>query len=295
MAGCRGLFAPFSGELPVSEKAGKGSIDPEEAARLAAEKRVQKALYRFWRGQSARLRRVLNEKRDDLEAAQAERRANQASKAGFDVALDWGEETGKLQAEIGELFTDLFDAVLLAVCDPIKKMGINLSWEVFDSAAAEIAQYYKYDFLKDITESTRDQLGKTISRWIESDGDFGDLVGKVRQLVPTKSYPGLRDRAQLIAATEVTRVYSQARSASFSAAGLKRWRWRGGNDDLVCNFCRPLIMANDGEGAIGTIEGGFIHPVSGEKVSAAPAHPACRCWEVADTTELETLAKGAPE
>jgi 8-oxo-dGTP diphosphatase len=295
LAGRRGIFAPFSGLLPLTEKARRGAVDPEDTERRAAEARVQAILYTFWQGQAARLVRVLNEHRADLRAVQIERQAGKVTKAGsFDITLDWADETGQLQALLGPLFQEIFDGAAEQALAPLQKMGVNLSWETYDKMAASAAQYYQHDFLKDLTESTKRQLGKAISQWIESDQDFDALVRQVRKLVPTKPYPGLRDRAQLIAATEVTRVYTQARHASWTAAGLKNQVWRTANDELVCPWCGPLGLANEGKGAVGTIEGGFLHPETGQKIMAPPAHPACRCWCVSDTAELEALAQQMP-
>lgn len=232
---------------------------------MTAEAALAEALYAYWAEQQARVLAALRAEQDALAAAQAER---QASK---EVTLDWQAEEMQLTAQIGELLAQIVQGALAATA----VAGVAVSWEVYEAQAAALAQKYGYDLIKQITDSTRQQLGKLISRWIETDADFQELVADVRKLIPTNPFPNVRDRAQLIAATEVTRVYADARAVNFTAAGLKQWVWRTAMDELVCPVCRPLGLENNGEGAVGTIAGGFQVPDAELVVSRPPAHPGC--------------------
>lgn len=258
--------------------------DPLEDERLEAEAALADELYAYWAGQQKRVLAVLRAEQASLAALRTQR---QASK---ELTLDWQEEELRLTAQIGELLKQIVQGALEATAIA----GVAVSWEIFDREAAALAQKYGYELIKQITDSTRQQLGKLISRWIETDADFEDLVADVRRLIPTNPFPNVRDRARLIAATEVTRIYADARAVNFTAAGLKRWRWRTAMDELVCPVCRSLGLANDGEGQVGTIAGGFQVPDAELIVSRPPAHPGCRCWTVEDITELEELAVQQP-
>lgn len=259
--------------------------DPCEDERLEAEAALADELYAYWTGQQKRVLAALRAEQASLAVLRTQ---HQTSK---ELTLDWQAEEMLLTAQIGELLGQIVQGALEATA----VAGVGVSWEIFDQEAAALAQKYGYELIKQITDSTRQQLGKLISRWIETDADFEDLVADVRRLIPENPFPNVRDRARLIAATEVTRIYADARAANFTAAGLKQWRWRTAMDELVCPICRPLGLANNGEGQVGTIAGGFQVPDAELIVSRPPAHPGCRCWTVEVTNELEELAAQQPE
>ena len=267
--------------------------DPLDRQRRRAEQRVAKALYTFWAGQRERLEGLLATQRGDLLAAQAEQTSGLTAKAApFAITLDWAGEEGQLRADMGELLAEVLVEATDSVAEHYKELGIKLSWEVFDRTAVGLAQKYRYDLIKDITDATRKQLGKTISRWIAGDQEFDDLVAQVRRLVPSKPYPGLRDRAQLIAETEVTRIYGDSRVAGRRAVGLRCSRWRMAQDELVCvKICRPLGQADGGKGALGH-DGKYTNPTDGEQYEI-PGHPGCRCWDVEDPDELFELVRAS--
>jgi len=225
-----------------------------------------------------------------LAAQQRARERTVLKELPIKIDLDWGAETARMTAELG----DLIDGILTQARGEVEKryrhIRVRLAWDLWDAAAQKRAQVYKYDLIKDINDATRDQLGKIIGAWIESDEGLPDLVERVRKLVPTKPSLGTRDRATLIAQTETTRVYADTRLAGMKAAGLKQMRWRTANDDIVCPICRALGLANGGEGAIGNVASGmFLNALDGKSYSC-PAHPGCRCWIVEDMAELEVLA-----
>lgn len=200
-----------------------------------------------------------------------------------------------MQADLGPFFDEVLGQAMASIADRYKTMGVNLSWEVFDQAAADWAKTYQYDLVKDLNDTTRQQLGQAVSRWIASDEDFGQLVDRVRRITPPNQLPNIRDRGQVIAATEVTRVYADSRIAGMKAAGFTKMRWRIAHDELVCPICRPLGMADGGKGALGDVATGkFTNPENGLQYSV-PGHVNCRCWLVEDTDELEQAAAVMPE
>jgi SPP1 gp7 family putative phage head morphogenesis protein len=247
-------------------------------------------LYRFFAGQYARIAKTLRKGRADLVSAQAQRQELVATKAwSIDVAVDWNAEEQSLSVAIGNVLKRIIGDAIEETQGQYDKVGARVSWEIWDRAAVEFAKKYQYDLIKDISDSTRQQLGKAIGQWIEAGDEFPELVKKVRGIVPPTPYGQLRDRARLIAVTEVTRIRSDSSAAGMQAAGLTKAIWRTANDEWACPRCAPL------NGREGTIAGGFINPVTGQSVLRPPFHPNCRCIIVSSTDELEALANQAPQ
>jgi len=78
-----------------------------------------------------------------------------------------------------------------------------------------------------------------------------------------------RARAEVIAATEITRAVSAGESAALAGAAavglMLRSIWRTAEDELVCDVCGPL----DGTG---------VEVYGSVSFSGPPSHPNCRCW-----------------
>lgn len=222
------------------------------------------------------LRRRLDASKDaliELKSTEA------AAKQEIDVTLEDAVVTAILLTALGTVLDALFKRAVAAAKERYIRLGVVVSWDIFDAAAAARAEKYKYDLIRDLTASTRDKLGRTISEWIRSDADFEELVKQVRRVVPPDPYPQLRDRARLIAQTETTRVYADSRMAGMQAAGLKRMEWRTAADELVCPICGSLANKT------GTIAAGVLNPDTGV-AHKPPAHPGCRCWLVEDAVEM---------
>ncbi len=255
-------------------------------------------MHRFFAYQLERVLRALERIRPRLIEEQHQRRDTRPlqEKAGFDLPIDWNAEEQALRAAIGPLIADIVGDALENARRHWRALGVRTSWEVWDRAAADMARRYRFDLIKDLNESTRRQLGRAVAEWIESEDAFPALVKKVRRILPARKPPGtVRDRAQLIATTEVTRIYADSRLAGMQAAGLRRMRWRTAEDELVCPLCGPLGAADGGRGAVGDAAAGrFVDPVTGRAVRPPPRHPGCRCWVAEDPDELRDLLKTAP-
>ena len=112
-----------------------------------------------------------------------------------------------------------------------------------------------------------------------------------------------RDRAEMVAATEATRAYSQGNIEAWRASGVVTgMEWRTANDEDVCPICAPLgglgfgedgadptSLAQQDRRAVSTsLDGEFTHPggrgaagnFEGQTFGPPPAHPRCRCWPV---------------
>jgi len=180
-----------------------------------------------------------------------------------------------MDAELQGVFLETLKLALLGVGEQVLSYGVNVSWDVYSLRAAELAKAYRYDLIKDLSDSTRTMLGQELGTWIESSEGMDGLVKRVRRVMPATPQTGLRDRGRLVAETETTRIYADSRLAGMQAAGLKQPRWTAAADELVCPVCRALAKADHGKGAIGSVETKlFLNPDNGEYYPM-PAHPGC--------------------
>lgn len=181
--------------------------------------------------------------------------------------------------------------------DPPPGAGIN--WALVATQVLEWLDTYSFELIRDLDETQRTALRLAIQRWAENGLPLSDLVDELVSL-------GLfsRERAELIASTEVTRAYAQAQIQAWQATGVVRaMRWNTVNDERVCPICGPLGGLEFGED--GTLPGSigqqlangivtglgepFVHPggagragrFEGQVYDAPPAHPRCRCWVTA--------------
>ena len=117
-----------------------------------------------------------------------------------------------------------------------------------------------------VTESTKEAVREAVATWIETGAPLGDLA---RALTPTFG----PIRAEMIAATEVTRAYAEANGMVWRRLGeqgiIFKREWRTARDERVCPVCGPL------DGVIVGLEEKFPGGLAGP-----PAHPRCRCWVV---------------
>lgn len=72
-----------------------------------------------------------------------------------------------------------------------------------------------------------------------------------------------RERAELIAVTEITRLVGGGAQAAYRAEGYITWEWRTAEDRRVDDVCQARA--------------GEAFPMS---TAFEPAHPRCRCWPV---------------
>lgn len=258
-----------------------GETDPLDDERLADEDQIASAMYGYFGKQFAEVVRQLKANRVELIAAQRLAQEAQATKQ-VSINLDWGAEEQALLATLGDLLKSVLAKAQSLVKTRLAQAGVSVSWEVFDQAARDYADNYTFGLIKDLTDSTRRQLGQTIAQWIETPDDFDDLVEQVRRILPPDPYPILRDRARLIAQTETTRIYAESRIAGFQAAGLTQMEWRTAEDELVCPICAPMA------GMVGGLNG-IVNPDNGQ-LYTPPAHPGCRCWLVESAAELDALS-----
>lgn len=112
------------------------------------------------------------------------------------------------------------------------------------------------ELIGDITDTTREFLGRVIAAWIASGAPLDELIDQLRPVFGD-------NRAEMIASTEVTRAFAEGNRAAWQESGLvDAMRWMTTQDERVCRICGPLA--------------GKELPLDSDEIP--PAHVNCRCW-----------------
>lgn len=130
---------------------------------------------------------------------------------------------------------------------------------VFNQAAIKAAREYRYQQIKDITDTTRKQVQEAMVDWIKS-GQSLDVLEQTMAGIFGEA------RAARIAATEVTRAFSMGNQAAWESTGfVTEVEWMTAQDERVCEVC------NSHEGERLGVEDTDAFPPNA-------SHPGCRCW-----------------
>ena len=132
-----------------------------------------------------------------------------------------------------------------------------IDWDLINQDVLRYARRYRFDEIKNINETTRKYVQEAVTEWIQSGDPLDELV---RQLTP-KFDP---IRAEMIASTEVTRLYAEGNRTAWESAGtVREVRWMTAEDERVCVIC------GERNGKLYDLTDTDNHP---------PAHVRCRCW-----------------
>ncbi len=159
-------------------------------------------------------------------------------------------------------FTELAAAALGAEFDP------------FDAAGEEWLQTHAFELVQGVTETTVNELRRTLAEGWEAGEGIPELAARVREVFEEAD----RYRSFLIARTETTATANMAQLSVLRQAGIGYKTWSTSADERVCPVCGPLdgrTVRLDEEFAPG--------------IFAPPAHPNCRCTTLA-RTELDEVA-----
>jgi SPP1 gp7 family putative phage head morphogenesis protein len=145
--------------------------------------------------------------------------------------------------------------------------GVDLlvNWDVFNQDAIDWMKKYGLNWLHGINETTQKATIRAIDDWVRSGEPLPNLSARLSQFFG-------RERAERIAITEVTRIYSEGNLAAWKSTGfVSGKRWNTAMDDRVCPICRPL------DGRI--VRSDYYFPaIMAGGLWAPPAHVRCRCW-----------------
>ena len=140
-----------------------------------------------------------------------------------------------------------------------------MNFDVVNQAALEYARAYRYEWIKGINNTTRKQVQQAVSNWIGSGDPLKNLE---KQIAPIFG----KVRAEMIASTEVTRVFADANQAAWKSTGFVGGKvWMTSKDDRVCPICSPM------QGKEVALNNYFPSDMGGGYKSP-PAHVRCRCW-----------------
>ena len=171
--------------------------------------------------------------------------------------------------------------------DQFDTVGYGFDYTLANAEARDWARRYTDDLLAQLNTTNERIVGEAVARWVDNGEPLSSLVD---DLIPSFG----RQRAELIASTEVTRAYAEANRIAYEQSGVvETLEWRTANDERVCPICGPLggIAAEN----VGTeqpkLGGGgnvqtsvrnpqFQHPTNGNVYGLPPSHPRCRCWVV---------------
>jgi len=238
-----------------------GDDEAEQLARMAIERRTERELAR---GLEEWLRMVFPVSMTDAEIA--------------DWAARLEEGSVKFRDILRMALQDSADLGVSVAVDQLDNIGFGFDWTLASTRAAEWASRYSYELVGGITETTRARLAAAVTEWVNNGEPLPSLI---REVAPIFG----RDRAALIASTEVTRAYAEGTVAGYQASGVvERLVWRTAMDERVCPICGALN--NKTVGLTGRFDGALPPDVRQRfpdvTFQRPPAHPRCRCWIVAE-------------
>lgn len=241
-----------------------GDDEAEQAARMAIERRAARDLAL---GMEEWLRTVFPDSMTDAEIADWAARLEAGSVTFRDV--------------LRRALQDSVDLGVSVAVEQLDNIGFGFDWTLASTRAAEWASRYSYELVGGITETTRARLAAAVTEWVNNGEPLPSLI---REVAPIFG----RDRAAMIAATEVTRAYAEGTVTGYQASGVvERLVWRTAMDERVCPVCGALHNKTVG---ISARFDGALPPDVRERFpnitfQRPPAHPNCRCWIVAEVSE----------
>lgn len=129
-----------------------------------------------------------------------------------------------------------------------------IDWDGFNQGTIDFLRDYRFDLIKGITDTSRDQTRQLLEDWMRGGEPLSVLEAALEPIYG-------ETRAAAIAATEVTRMFQEGNEMAWKSTGLvQRMVWMTVQDDRVCPLCEPMdgVEIEFGEGP--------------------PLHTACRCY-----------------
>ena len=236
---------------------GPGPFGPQ---RLQAEARfadvLEKALGNIYR-------HVLPKLKDDLEAAGVRAKAAHLrhralvqrldTKAIADDEVFWFQQ----RSDFFDTLKDEQEALLKQGVTQASTLGMKVDFALVNQEVLQFAQIYNDEWWNQLSQTTRNSMRTAMQANIASGAGSRALAKDIAPLFG-------RQRAEMIASTETTRLYAEGNMIAYRAdSTVEAVEWMTTGDDRVCEICGPL----DGE--------------QWEKRTSheyPPAHPRCRCW-----------------
>lgn len=156
------------------------------------------------------------------------------------------------------------------------ELGLDISFDVVNHQAIELLQRYAAKEVKAINDTTRTRINELVTRGFEQRRSYSqiadDIKKEFREFGVLKPQKHIRNRAELVAVTEIRKAHSATRFAGSMALenrGIPVEKyWHNREDDRVSKGCKT------------NTEDGWI-PLKRPFTSGhytTPRFPGCRCW-----------------
>lgn len=231
--------------------------------------------------EAERKERMAVERRTELEVRrELARVAGELFPPGSEPSNAYAEAVRAGQMVTGEKMRDVLSRALqdsadLGVSVAVRQfdnVGYGFDYMLANESARAWALRYTDDVLAQLGTTTQRIVGQAVGRWV---GNGEPLSSLVKDLRPAFG----KQRATVIAATEVTRAYAEGSKEAYIASGVvKKLVWQTANDERRCVYCGGL------QGKVVGIEESFDTALPANLKEKArpfalpPAHPGCRCW-----------------
>lgn len=147
------------------------------------------------------------------------------------------------------------EKLLLEGVTQAEKLGLSVNFDLVNKQVLKYARTFENKWWSRLESSTREGLRRAIAVNIETGAPLSALRKSIIPLFGT-------ERAEMIASTEVTRLFSEGNRIAYRDAGVTKLEWRTVGDERVCEECE----AKDGKRySIGD--------------QGPPLHVRCRCWD----------------
>jgi SPP1 gp7 family putative phage head morphogenesis protein len=166
----------------------------------------------------------------------------------------------KVRDAIERMLVDSADLGVSVAVSQLEGVGYGMDWTMPNTQAREWAKNHVGTLVQGIDQTNLNTLREAAARWI---GNGEPLQSLIDDLAPLFG----RSRAEMIAATEITKAFFEANQLTWKASEVVgEMVWQTAADERVCPICGAL----HGE----TVELGQSFRGS----HTPPAHPRCRCW-----------------
>lgn len=185
----------------------------------------------------------------------------------------------KQQDALSRTLIDAADLGVRIAAEQLEGIGFGFDWTLTNTEAWEWAEQYAGQLIAGIDRTTVERTRQAVGRWVLN----GEPLARLAEDL-TPIYGPLR--AEMIAATEVTRAFAEGNKRAYRESGVVSMvEWRTARDERVCPICGPLhgqqlAMDTDWRGFLPDtvqLSRGFHLP---------PAHVRCRCWIVPVIEEM---------
>lgn len=170
----------------------------------------------------------------------------------------WQSEEAALWEALSSLYLSALFAGMEGGVDILPpELQALVDFDVLNNDALKFARQYRYDLISKINETTRTQVQEALTSWISSGDPLSVLES---QLAPIFG----KVRAQMIAVTEVTRVFAEGNTSAWNSTGfVDSFSWETARDERVCLLCSPRA--------------GQIYKLN-DPGQRPPIHVRDRCW-----------------